>query len=468
MIANKVRAAWEMCKREEFVEAWPVCKEILNEEPDNAEALYLVGSMLRKQGHVGHALQLFRRALAIKRDIPNLWMHYGACLHDTNQYDEARACFAIVQKALPNDPMPLANTAASYVQEGKAREAVEWADKALAIDPEHTIAKIAKAFGCLALGRWKDGWDHIEALYSEKLITRVYTPEKEPIWDGSKGKTVVVQADQGLGDMIMFSQCLTDMVKDCKKVILDTNDRIAPVFKRNFPEIDVYPTLKSRGLEWPKKYQIDATIHLSWLGKYYRKSSSEFPRKAYLTADPELAKVYREWLEQFPKPWVGIAWRGGIPETNTKARSMVLADLAPVIQSGGTPISLAYQDVGLEVSRWNIDHDAQVVVPSINNNGSYEHTLALISQLDHVVTVTTTAAHACGALGKSCSVLVNRVPQWRYAHGKDHLLWYPESLTLYRQLPGETTWEPAVTRLMKDLNAKLGKNLRLPEAQDAA
>ena len=450
LVATKVRKAWEMCHREDFVDAWPVLKDILNEEPDNTEALYLAGCILRKQGSVGLALQLFRRALALKRDIPNLWMHFGACLHDTNHFDEARECFKVVNKALPDDPMPMANMAASYVQEGKAREAVEWADKALALDPDHTIAKIAKAFGCLALGRWDDGWQHIEALYQEKLITRVYTPEKEPVWDGSKGKTVVVQADQGLGDMIMFAQCLPDMIRDCKKVVLETNERIAPVFARNFPQIDVYPTLKDRGVEWPKKYQIDASIHLSYLGKWYRRKDEDFPRRPYLTADPELAKVYREWLEQFPKPWVGIAWRGGIPETNTRARSMELPDLAPVIRAGGTMISLAYQDVRLEVARWNIDNPQQIVVPVIDNSGSFEHTLALISQLDHVVTVTTTAAHACGALGKRCYVLVNRVPQWRYAHGKDHLMWYPDSLTLYRQKPGEDTWDHAVGRLAKD------------------
>lgn len=450
MTDNRLQAAHAAIHREDNAAAWPLLSDILNEDPENAEAIYLVGIIMRRQGHIGVALQLFRRALAIRNDIPNIWMHFGACLHDTHSYEEARECFQFVMKHLPDDPMPMANIAAGYVQQGKAREALEWAEKALAINPQHTIASIAKAFGCLSLGRWEEGWKYADKLYGEKVMTRVYTPNREPPWDGSPGKTVVVQADQGLGDMVMFAQCLPQMAQDCKKVIVETNERLAPLFARCFPMVDVYGTLKDQGIRWPKKYKIDAAIHISWLGKYYRKRDEDFPKQPYLTPHPGYVKAWREWLEQFPRPWVGIAWRGGIPETNTKARSMTLEDMAPVIEAGGTMINLCYQDVRLEIARWNIDHERQVHYPELDNEGDYERTVGLISQLDHVVTVTTTVAHVCGALGKRAYVLVNQIPQWRYAHGGDHLPWYPDSLRMYRQKPGETGWGHVVGRLAKD------------------
>lgn len=421
---------------------------------------------MRSQGHVGAALQLFRRALAIAPKIPNIWMHYGACLHDTHQYEDAREAFKVVAKALPADPMPAANIAATFVQQGRARESVEWADKALDLvnrwinggnDPapgaraEH-IASVSKAFGCLALGRWMDGWDRASFLYGDTLSIRVYNPpdREEPMWDGSKGSTVVVQADQGLGDMIMFAQCIPELVMDCKKVIIETSSRLVGVFKRNFPECDVYGTLKQKtDVTWPKNYEIDAHIHISYLGKFYRNRDADFPKKAYFKPDADKAGQWRAWLEQFPQPWIGIAWKGGIQRTNEASRSIALNDLAPILKQGGTLISLAYQDVGLEVARWNIDNKQQVIVPPINNEGDYDETLALISQLDEVVTVTTTVAHACGALGKRVRVLVNQSPQWRYCYGGDHLVWYPDSLELYRQSPGEKGWEHAIARLAK-------------------
>jgi Flp pilus assembly protein TadD len=105
--------------------AWPIVDEQLNKNPDDPKALYLAGWIMRQQGHIGVALQLLRRAASIEQKVPNIWMHLGACYHDTHQYEVARECFHVVAKALPDDPMPLANIAASYVQQGIAREAVE-------------------------------------------------------------------------------------------------------------------------------------------------------------------------------------------------------------------------------------------------------------------------------------------------------------------------------------------------------
>ncbi len=453
-MTDKARIVRDLIEREDYMRAWPLASEYLTEHPDDPKALYLCGSIMRSLDHVGVAIQLFRRALAFVPDQPNIWMHFGACLHDTHRYYEAREAFAKVSKLMPGDPMPLANTAASFVQEGKCHDALTFANRALAIDPENRIAKIARAFGSLGLGRWADGWEYAEALYGETLRIRVYNPpeREEPMWDGSKGKTVVVQADQGLGDMIMFAQCLPEMVKDCKQVIVETNGRLAPMFRRNFPDIRVYDTLKQfSDVDWPSQYQIDAHIHISYLGKFYRTKNEDFPRKAYLVADPEKRAKWRAWLGQFPRPWLGIAWKGGIPRTNAQARSMELSDLSPFLRMGGTPISLAYQEVGREIALWNIDHHEQVIVPDIDNNGDYDETMALIAELDHVVTVQTTVAHVCGALGRKATVLVNNIPQWRYAYGGDSLMWYPEnSIRIYRQKHGEVGWNHVVARAARD------------------
>ena len=450
------KAKWirDLIERGDFVNAWPIASEFLNEFPDNPKALYLAGSIMRSMDHTGVALSLFRRALAFAPEQPNVWMHFGACLHDSNQYEDARQAFRKVQSLLPADPMPLANIAASFVQEGKCNDALVYANKALAIDPNSKIARIAKAFASLGLGRWADGWEYAEALYGETLRIRVYNPpeKEEPMWDGSPGKTVVVQADQGLGDMIMFAQCLPDMVKDCKQVIVETNKRLAPMFRRNFPGITVYDTLKqSDGVEWPAQYEIDAHIHISYLGKFYRTRNDDFTRTAYIEACPEKRAHWSKWLEQFPRPWIGYAWKGGIPKTNAQARSMQLSDLAPFIKLGGTPISLAYQEVGLEIARWNIDNHEQIVAPNIDNSEDYDWTAALIAELDHVVTVQTTVAHICGAMGKKATVLVNNIPQWRYSFGGDSMMWYPEnSVRIYRQKHGEIGWQHVIARAASD------------------
>lgn len=459
-----LRAAHACVKREEWIRAWDILNDVLNEQPDHPETLYLMGCVMRGIGNIGLAYMLFRRALAGDQRQINLWMSYAATLHDLNRYDEAREALTVAGSMYPNDDMPIANIAATYVQEGDWREAINWCNKALAINPDNHIARISRNFAYLSLGRWKDGWEDAAWLYGRHLGVRVYNPPEyeEPTWDGSKGKIVVVQADQGVGDIIMFAQCLNDVARDCREVILETAPRLVDMMRRNFPAITVEGTLKSITQGWALERigtdrQIEAHIHISHLGRFYRNKDADFPRTPYMQPDPEHVAFWAEKLAQHPRPWVGIAWQGGIQSTQTHLRSMNLVDLAPVIlevgKAGGTVFDLSYQDNRHEVSLWNIDNAEQIVYQEVNAD-NFEATLSFIAAMDEVVSVTTTVAHVCGAIGKFARIMVPSVPQWRYAYRcGDGMVWYPEdSVRLYRQKPGEQDWSFCVQRVAKDLH----------------
>ena len=98
------------------------------------------------------------------------------------------------------------------------------------------------------------------------------------MWDGSKGQTVVVQCDQGLGDQIMFAQCLPQLIADSKQVIIECSPRMAGLCGRNLPQALIQPTLKQPKLEWPKDYPIDAHVHVSagW-ASWYRATEQRLP-----------------------------------------------------------------------------------------------------------------------------------------------------------------------------------------------
>ncbi len=454
MAVDLVLAAKRSFESDQLEAAWNQINVALNDRWERPDALYVAGIIQRGMGNVAVAAHLLRRALAVEQRQPNVWMHYGACLHDMHLYDDARQAFSVVHAALPQDPQPIANIASGYVQQGKLRDAINTADQALAIDPDNVIAKVAKGYGCLGLGRWRDAWQLMEAIYGTHITTRIYNrpEEEEPEWDGSKGKTVVVTCDQGIGDIIMFSQCLHQMVEDCAQVIVECPRRLEAFFKRNFPRCHVYGTLHlEHGLPWVADYKIDARINLSFVARFYRNSDAEFPRTPYIVCDERRRKEWQEWLSQFPRPWVGLAWEGGLVSTRKANRSVPLSAFAPVIEQGGTCFDLTYRDCRHEVARWNIDHAQQVVHPYVDIT-NYDDTIALVAAMDDVVTVTTALAHVCGALGKPARVLVPDVAQWRYQYRcGDGMIWYPaDSVRLFRQKPGEADFAPAMRRLVAD------------------
>lgn len=452
---SEIKALHDFVKREEWQKAFSLGNKLLNQEPDKPEILYLLGATMRGIGFVGAALPLLAKALAKEQKQPNLWMVYAACLHDLNRWEEAEKSFSVVHNMLPQDPMPPANIAATYVQRGMWRDAVNWADKALALDQENHIAKITKGFACLSMGRWTDAWTFHDALYGNHLNVRFYKNRFEPEWDGKEDKVVVVQADQGLGDQIMFSQCIPEMQKICKKIIVDCSKRMVNFFQRNYPGIEVHGTLKETEVDWDTD-EVEAHVHLSYLGKFFRNSDKDFPRKAYITPDPQRLENWKSWLSQYKKPWIGVSWKGGIQQTQAHLRSMNLDDLRPVLELEGTFIDLSYMDNMVEIARWNIDNKNQIIVPEVDVK-DYEDTIALLAALDEVVTVTTSIVHACGALGRSAKVLVPEVAQWRYAYrfgDGTRMIWYPDTVKMYRQKPGEVGWSHAVNRVVKDLERK--------------
>jgi hypothetical protein len=249
----------------------------------------------------------------------------------------------------------------------------------------------------------------------------------------------------------MFAQCLPQMAQDCKEVIIECSPRMAGLLRRSFPMVTVKDTLKQQTLTWTKDYAIDAHAHISLLGRWYRNKNTDFPRTAYLVPDAERVSKWRTWLAQFPKPWVGIAWQGGVPQTMSHIRSLELPELAPIIEQGGTVFDMSYQNTTSEVAHWNIDHPQQIVRPPIDVN-DYDDTVALVVALDDVVTVTTTLAHVCGALGRHAYVLVPNCPAWRYQYGaNDGMWWYPDrSVDLFRQVKGELDWSHVINRVAKE------------------
>jgi hypothetical protein len=418
------------------------CVELLNEDCDDYQALFMIGVVyLRAEKH-GLAALHFKRVTELipKRSEP--WNNLGMCYSGLKSHQKARQAYT---KAWERDKRALyaANVGVTHMEERDYKRAVEWSDIALRMDATCSTALNTRGLSRIATGQWKDGWADCRASIGGKFRKRLQYLDEE-MWDGTPGKTIVVYGEQGIGDEIMYASCVPDAAKDCT-VVLECDRRLQGLFRRSFPQVTVYGTRLAKEIEWPNKHKIEANIPCGQLPEYYRQTPASCPGTPYLVADPERRLQWRALFDSWgPRPKIGIAWSGGSRHNNPAARNAGVEAFRPLIQAIDADwVSLQYKDPTREIE------EAALPVRHFRRaceTDDYDDTAALVAELDLVIGVHTSAQHLAGALGVPGVVLVNDKSNWNYQI--EPMPWY-RSARLFRQRGGET-WAQTIERLSND------------------
>lgn len=412
--------------------AHQIASELLNDDPNDAGALNLVAIIESRAGRNGKAVALWSRLSMLRPNKPEVWSHLGQTLSEVGQYVDARQAYRRALE-LSETADVITNMAVAFNEEGNFQEGMKWARKALLKEPGHQNATATLGFSKLALGDWS-GWAEFGAsLGSRHRQKRDYAPD----WNGERVGSVIVYGEQGIGDEIMYASCLGEVQAD--HVSVECDHRLEGLFKRSFPEVDVYGT-RRLPKEWRREF--DAQIPCAGLPALYRPSRAACPQTAFLTADPERRIQWRALFESFGKPVIGLCWSGGNKFTKRAARRVGLEAFRPLIErTDAVFVSLQYEDAQEEIDATGLPVRQ---FPWATITEDYDDTAALVAELSHVVGIHTSVHHLAGGLGVSSTILVPNRPMWNYATG-DKLPWY-RSQVFHRQRQGET-WADCVKRL---------------------
>jgi tetratricopeptide (TPR) repeat protein len=301
----------------EYEEAWRVLNTILDDDFDNAKALFILGFVFIKMDRIGLAYQVLKRSAEIAPHIAATWGNLGKCFLDMRKQQEAEQCFRRQLKLDPDSIMALNNLGLINQQNAEVGLALEYFKRVLKIDPDQLDAKINTGFSSLALYKWKEGWEGYNLNIGQISDRKERHYGDEPRWDGSKGKKVLVYGEQGLGDEISFSSCIPDLIRDSKNVVFDCDKRLEGAYRRSFPTAKIYGTrYKEEPQDWYQKEDFDSRVAVGALPQFYRNSDEEFPGKPFLIPDPEMSIQWKALLDSLgSKPKIGIAWSGGRPHT---------------------------------------------------------------------------------------------------------------------------------------------------------
>jgi hypothetical protein len=404
----------------------------LNRYPDRPELLFQLGTYYMQQDKRGLAIALIERSVKCGALGAGPYLNIAAAYKQDHNDEKAREYYDKALEESEKHPPPgpvnkdkafaLHGIGSLFVNAGQPALCKLWSERALAVDPDDRHALWNKGLAHLELGEWEEGFRIYDTAGFDPggimpTERKLKTYGGLPKWDGTPGQTVVTYGEQGVGDEIMFASMIPDLMKDCK-VIVDCDVRIEKMLKRSFPELEaVYPTSDVNApFPWKADHKIDAYVPMGSLGRHYRKTAADFPKVAYLKADPEKIEIWGEHLASLPKGLnVGLSWAGGLQKTRFDKRTIILDHMKPLLETKGVNF------ISLQYHKWAADECARVgsqfSVPIYHWGDAiadYEDTAGLLMNLDLVITVNTSLHHLAGALGVKQWCMTPVMCAWRY------------------------------------------------------
>jgi len=428
--------------------------EAVEADPSLVDAWCEIGWLRNKRKEFDLALEAYEKALAL--DPENMTVHHnlGYVLGKLEHYERALGFLEKVCERVPaSNSGSWLNLAMALAAHGETRRAAQIYERILAIEPNHVTARWNRAHFLLAGHDFERGWrDYEWRFMTDGLGLPRLLPHRP--WRGEplEGKSILITAEQGLGDQIMFASCIPDIIARAQTVIVECSARLEALFRRSFPGARVIGSQQQQNPPWLKEVgEVDFHAAIGSLPAYLRTRAADFPRHdGYFRADPARVAYWKARLDALgPGRKVGLSWRGGTHATRKRLRSLELADLRELCATPGCRfVSLQYGNCTDEIAAFGSATGVSLANwPEAIDD--YDETAALCSALDLTVSVCTSVIHLNGALGRPVWILVPSAPEWRYGFAGDRMPWYP-SARLYRQ-DERSTWSPVLARVRSDL-----------------
>jgi len=407
-----------------LVEAVKAYNKAISLKPNYSQAYLNMGNALSAQGKLEDTLEAFNKALSFKPDYAEVYYNMGIALADQGKLEEAIEAYNKALFIKPDYAEAHSNMGVTLQDQGKLEEAIEAYNKALAIKPDYAEAHYNMSFACLAVKNFERGFEKSEWRWKTKQFKTGYLKTKKPTWSGETRQRVLVCAEQGIGDEIMFSSIIPEIYATSSKILVKCDKRLIPLFERSFSNDITYYSRDANVSE----DEYDFHIPMGSLPLTFRKSLDSFKNSAsgFLKCNMARAESIKGQLLHEPgKKLVGISWKTKSPLRNSSTRNINLADLARALDNSKTQlVCLQYGDVTDEISAVKRDFGIDVIqFDKVDNKYDLDGLASLILACDQIVSTTNVTVHLAGALGVKVTALLPFAPRWIWGDGSESFLY---------------------------------------------
>lgn len=420
-----------------------IYREVLASEPGHALAQHFLGVIHYQRRELAAALPMLERSVAASPGEPEFRNNLGLALVAADRESEAIDCYRSALDLKPDHAVAWNNLGLALQSINDVQGAIDAFRRAVQLKPDFAHAHWNLSLALLLDGRFDEGWREYDWRLALPELGRNRHVYPGPAWDGSApaSKTVLLYAEQGLGDALQFARYATLLADAGARTLVHCVDALKPLIQTIAGVSGVL------GSDAPPP-EYDVHFPLLSLPRIFGTTPETIPsRTPYMTISPEHRDGARARIDaRCGKLRVGVIWAGNKQHSNDRNRSCPLAVLEPLL----TIPDIAWFSLQQGEASRDIDAlaDPGRVTPLPANTPLIE-TAALVAELDLVISVDTSIAHLAGALGQRCWLLLPFAPDWRWMLGRDDTPWYP-TMRLFRQAaPHE--WASVVNRVAGEL-----------------
>ncbi|MCX5922289.1 MAG: tetratricopeptide repeat protein [Candidatus Dependentiae bacterium] len=437
--------------QEKNQEALEQFQKTLSLDPNHYDALVGLARVLNAVSKFEESTRCFERALGLQPQNANILLEYANTLNMANQTEKALEIYYKILAILPNNSSIMYNVAYTLKKLNRIEEALPVYQRVLELDPNNSEAHFSLSLAYLITGNFEQGWPEYE--WRWKRDQGSARNLSKPLWDGTPlhGKTILLHAEQGLGDSFQFIRYAKMVKERGGKIVAAVHSPLVTLFKLcpymdtvislndNLPFYDVHAPLMS--LPYLLKTRAETIPH-------------DMP---YLYADPALVESWKEKLSADKKFKIGICWQGNsnysthFLRTAVAAKSISLPTFMPLLTMPGVSTYNLQKVTGEDqlnllptnASLINFGDDFDTT------HGRFMDTAAVMKNLDLIITVDTSIAHLAGGLGVPAWVFLPEPPDWRWMLKRTDTPWYP-TMRLFRQ-PAAGDWDSVMQTITAEL-----------------
>ncbi len=423
----------------DLVRAMTAYQTVIDLDPTDALAHYNLGVVLAEQGTFDRAIACYQTAIALEPANDQAYFGLGVCFQKWEKFAEAIAAYEQTIVLNSNHSEAYSNLGSSLYLQGEFERAMQVYQKALDRSPEDPQIHWNYAILLLRLGRLEQGFVEYEWRWQKPDFPPC--PHSLPMWDGSNlsGRTILLWAEQGLGDTLQFIRYASLVAQYGGRVLLECPQTLVQLLSTVEGIQEIF-TLETVSVPFDTHASLLSLPHI--LGTTLTTVPASIPY-VQVPGGVEVKLVDRATLN------VGIVWASNAPQS--ASRCCPLRHWQSLFGLSG--VAFYSLQKGPPVQELTEVCQASVIQNLDQQLNTFADTASVVSQLDLVITIDTAVAHLAGAMGKPVWTLLTYVCDWRWLIERDDSPWYP-SMRLFRQTTPKD-WSNVFEQVKAALEKKL-------------